>query len=185
MKRWSVLIVLCLFLSGCSAKNDTLSEIITFRDLIQKQSFQFEAEVTADYVNALHQFRMLCSFDNDGGMVFTIMEPESISQITGTVSNEGGALTFDDKILAFEMLADGQITPVSAPWILIKALRGGYIHGSGETDEGILAQIDDSYADDAFRVDVQFTDEIIPQFGEILWQGRRILGIEIENFTFV
>jgi hypothetical protein len=98
------------------------------------------------------------------------------------VSNDKGKLTFDDKALAFELLADGQFSPVSATWILIRTLRGGYLTSCTDTDYGMLLCIDDSYDSDPLRLDVRMDKDGNPISAEILWQGRRILSMEIENF---
>jgi len=36
----------------------------------------------------------------------------TISGITGSLSQNGGKLTFDDKALAFDVMADGLVSPV-------------------------------------------------------------------------
>ena len=70
---------------------------------------------------------MDCKADSSGNLTFTVVKPETISGITGTLSGDGGNLTFDDTALHFELMAENQLSPVSAPWILIKTLRNGYI----------------------------------------------------------
>ena len=50
--------------------------------------------------------------------------------------------------------------------------------------KGLLLTIDDSYADEPMQVDV-WLEENIPTGAEILWQGRRILTIRVENFSFL
>jgi len=87
--------------------------------------------------------------------------------------------------LIFELLADGQITPVSAPWILIKTLRSGYLNACTYTDNGLMLIIDDSYEEDALQLDIWLNDENIPTEAEILWDGRRILSLQISNFVYL
>ena len=176
---------LFLFLCGCAHGREPVDEVIDFRETLQGQAAEFSTKITVDYGDSIYDFSVFCAFDRNGDMTFQVLEPDSIENITGTVSSSGGALTFDDKVLAFEMIADGQITPIGAPWLLIKALRGGYIHSCGKSESGTVAQIDDSYADNAMALQVYFTEEMVPYFGEIMWNGRRILSVEIENFTFV
>ena len=183
--KYLVFVLCCLFLSGCEKNDDALVELLSFREQIQSQSFRFDANITADYGDELHNFCMLCEFNKEGDMNFTVLEPESISMITGSISNHGAQLTFDDKILAFEMLADGQITPVTAPWILIKTLKSGYINSYGEIGNEMLVKIDDSYESEPFYTDISFSEANMPKRGEIIWQGRRILCVEIENFAFL
>ena len=118
-------------------------------------------------------------------MTFTVQQPEAIAGITGTVSATGGKLTFDKEALAFEWMADGQITPVAAPWVLMHTLRSGYLTSCGREGEILRMAIDDSYADDALHLDIWLDEQDLPKYAEILWQGRRILSIKVKNFQFV
>ena len=83
------------------------------------------------------------------------------------------------------MLADGQVSPVSGPWILMKTLRSGYLTSCGMEAGCIRVAIDDSYADDALHLDIWLDEKDLPKRGEILWKGRRILSLDIENFVFL
>jgi outer membrane lipoprotein-sorting protein len=175
-------LVFVLLLSGCGRKDDALDKALAMRQRLQGAACTFDCTVTADYGEKIHVFSMRCAADLSGDMTFEVVSPESISGITGVVSNDKGKLTFDDKALAFELLADGQFSPVSAPWILIRTLRGGYLTSCTETDYGMLLCIDDSYDSDPLRLDVRMDKDGNPISAEILWQGRRILSMEIENF---
>lgn len=181
MKRILCLVLVCL-LCGCGRKDDALDRALAMRMRLQGAACSFSCTVTADYGEKIHVFSMECTADVSGDMTFEVLTPESISGITGVVSQSQGKLTFDDKALAFELLADGQFSPVSAPWILIRTLWGGYLTSCTETDYGMLLCIDDSYEADPLRLDVRMDREGNPISAEILWQGRRILSMEIENF---
>ena len=81
-------------------------------------------------------------------------------------------------------MADGQVTPVSAPWLLIKTLRGGYLKACAPSDGGIEISIDDSYEEDALHLRICTAGDV-PASGEIFWQGRRVLTLTVENFAFL
>ena len=181
MKRILCLVLVCL-LCGCGRKDDALDRALAMRMRLQGAACSFSCTVTADYGEKIHVFSMECTADVSGDMTFEVLTPEPISGITGVVSQSQGKLTFDDKALAFELLADGQFSPVSAPWIFIRTLRGGYLTSCTETDYGMLLCIDDSYEADPLRLDVRMDRDGNPISAEILWQGRRILSMEIENF---
>ena len=181
MKRILCLVLVCL-LCGCGRNDDALDRALAMRMRLQGAACSFSCTVTADYGEKIHVFSMECTADVSGDMTFEVLTPESISGITGVVSQSQGKLAFDDKALAFELLADGQFSPVSAPWILIRTLRGGYLTSCTETDYGMLLCIDDSYEADPLRLDVRMDQKGNPISAEILWQGRRILSMEIENF---
>jgi len=123
--------------------------------------------------------------DAQGKVTFSVTAPETIAGITGTVSASGGRLTFDGNALAFTLLADGQVSPVSGPWLLMKTLRSGYLTSCGMEEGSLRIAIDDSYEDDALHLDVWLDGQDAPIRGEIMWQGRRLLTIGVKIFTFV
>ena len=180
-------LVLCvsLFLTGCKGANDCLDKAVSFRNkLLESNGCSFRSEITADYGEKIYTFTMMCNADKAGNMTFEVEKPESISGICGKITTQGGAITFDDQILAFQSLADGQITPVNAPWILIKTLRSGYIRSCTEDEDGFEIAIDDSYEENALRLIIELENNI-PDECEIFWKGRRILTVDIEAFTFM
>ena len=174
-----------VFLFGCKSSVSCLDKAVAFRNkLINSDGCSFQCDVTADYSEKVFKFSMACIADRNGDLTFTVVEPESISGICGKIDTQGGAITFDDQILAFQSLTDGQITPVNAPWLLVKTLRGGYIRSCANTDDGFEVTIDDCYAENALRLVITFDDDF-PEYCEIFWKGRRILTVEIEEFTFL
>ena len=186
MKRWVVAVMLLMVLTGCSAGQDAMDKVLSARTALQAaKGCRFDAVITADYGETLHTFRLACETDQNGTLYFAVTSPDTISGVTGTISREAGNLTFDDQILAISLLADGQLSPVSGPWIVVNTLRSGYISSCGWDGENLLASIDDSYADDALHVDVTLSSAGIPLFAEILWQGRRILSVELEYFEYL
>ena len=185
MKRMICLICVIVLLTGCGAADTSLERAMTLRSGLLNKGAAFDTVITADYGDKLYTFGASCTVDNQGALTFTVTQPETISGITGTVSASGGKLTFGDKALAFPMLADGQVTPVSAPWLLMKTLRSGYLTSCAAEGDGLRLSIDDSYHDDALHLDIWLSGEDVPIRGEILWQGRRILSMEVKNFTFV
>ena len=178
MKRMFLILICVLFLCGCNGQT-VMDEALALRGaILQAESCSFTAVVTADYGDQIYSFTLDCICDKQGDVTFTVIAPESIAGITGRITADGGNLTFDDKMLAIPMLTDDQITPVSAPWIIMRTLRGGYITSCGEG----RVTIDDSYADDALTLDFSLDQKNLPQLAEIYWKNRRILTVELENF---
>lgn len=153
--------------------------------LLKASSCTFDASVTADYGDALYEFAMECQADDRGDVTFTVSEPEPVSGITGTISNKGGQLTFDDTALAFDLMADGQVSPVSAPWLFLKTLRGGYLTAAGMEEDLLRLTIDDSYEDDALKLDIWLDEGNLPTRAEVLYGGRRILTLNVTNFQIL
>ena len=180
----SVLLVVIL-LCGCDSNENCMLRGMDLREKLLGQSCSFVAQVTADYGDRTYTFRVGCTADSNGDVSFIVIAPESISGIGGTIKADSGFLTFEDAVLAFPLLADGEVSPVSAPWLIIKSLRSGYLSSAGLDGELLQLILNDSYESDALQVDVWLNEDDLPKQADILWQGRRVLSVEIEDFAFV
>ena len=185
MKRIAILLLVVVLLSGCAGDTRQMDRAMALRGKIQQKEVTFDAAITADYGDKVHTFAMECRGDTQGNMKFTVKEPESIAGISGTVAKGSGKLTFDDKILAFDILADDLISPVSGPWVLLETLRSGYLTSCSQEGELLRVAIDDSYEKNALHLEVWLDSGDIPQRCEIYWQGRRLLSMDVKNFTFL
>ena len=180
MKRIVCLLLICLLITGCKSSSGTTQTALALREqLLRAQSCSFDARITADDADQTYTFAMGCQVDAHGNLSFSVTEPESIRDITGNISVDGGKLTYDDTVLGFSLLAQGRISPVSGPWIMIRALRSGYIVSCG--DDTIMLR--DSYETDAFSVEVRLDEQDWPYWADIYWNERRILAIQVTNFS--
>lgn len=153
--------------------------------LLQASKVKFEAEVTADYGDKTYTFTLDCQTDPQGNVTFAVTSPETISGITGTIADGSGKLTFDETALHFELLADDQLSPVSAPWILMKTLRGGYLTSAGMEGEQLRLTIDDSYEEDALQLDIWLDQQDIPERAEVLYDRKNILSLTVKKFEIL
>lgn len=184
MKKVLSVLMAGLLLTGCASAQKEMDRALSLRTkLLQAASCAFEAEVTADYGDKLYTFGMDCTGDAQGNVTFRVRDPETISGISGKIDRQGGALTFENTALQFGLLADGQLSPVSAPWVLLRALRGGYLTSAGMEDGLLRLSVNDSYADNAMNLDVWLDEADIPQRAEVCYDGKRILSICVENFV--
>lgn len=184
MRLASVFLLLCCFFTGCKSEEQLLDTAINLRTaLLNASSCSFTAVVTADYEDAIYTFQMDCEIDSDGVMQFTVTDPESISGITGQISRDKAALTFDDRVLVFPKLADDQLIPVTGPWIFLNSLKSGYLAGCGREENGLCIYIDDSYEDNLLYLQIYTDESSIPVRAEIIYKDRRILSMDIKNFT--
>lgn len=183
MKKVGVLMLLMLFLSGCGNSSKEIEAGMALRSrLLKGTGCVFDAEITADYGDKVHTFSVACTGDDQGGMTFAVTAPESIAGITGRVGKQGGELTFDETALHFDLLADGQLSPVSGPWVFLKTLRSGCLT-SACTEEGkIRLSIDDSYRDDALHLDI-WLEEDVPIKADIRFGNRSVLSLIIKDFV--
>ena len=87
--------------------------------VLKADCLRFQSEITADYGDTLSVFTLDCQASSQGDVTFQVLAPESIAGIAGTIQAGKGALTFDGTALFFPLLADGQLSPVSAPWLFL------------------------------------------------------------------
>lgn len=153
--------------------------------LLEAQGCSFNARITADYGDNLYTFSVDCEGTQDGTITFQVSEPEALSGITGKLSDIGGALTFDETALSFPYLTDDQLNPVSAPWIFLKTLRSGYLTSVCMEDGKLRLSVDDSYEEDALHLDIWMDENNVPIRADILYDGKRILSLEITDFRFL
>ena len=182
MKRIGAIFIILVLLAGCGAGTGEMDRAMELRARLLRESCSFTAQITADYGEKVYTFSLDCTGDPQGNLEFTVAQPESISGITGNITGGEGFLTFDDAALQFDTMADGQLTPVTAPWILLKTLQGGYLTSAGMDGELLRVTIDDSYEDDALQLDIWLDSENNPVRADILYGGSRILSLEVINF---
>lgn len=184
MKIIAMLLVAVL-LTSCGSREKANDQSLLIRSRLQNSGCEFSASITADYYDSVYIFQMLCNVDAEGNLTFNVLQPESISGITGRVSSTGGKLTFDEYSLIFSVLSEGMLSPVSAPWVFVKALRSGYICGTGEYGNGFRIEIDDTYEENALKLIIYTDDKLAPSSVEMFWEGRRIIEMTVENFVYL
>ena len=150
--------------------------------VLKAQSVQFEAEITADYGDTLSVFTLDCQGTSQGDVTFRVLAPESIEGITGTVRAGKGALTFEGTALSFPLLADGQLSPVSAPWLFLRVLRGGNLLSQGTEGELTRITFRDGFREEDLLADVWVNGIGDPVRAEFLHKGNKILSIELRSF---
>ena len=184
MKKLAIFVICVFLLSGCRSENKTMNQAISFRQkLLSSNQCTFTCDITVDYGDELHLFSVGCKFDDQVNLSFEVLKPDTISGISGTVRASGGELTFDDNALAFPLIADGYISPISAPWVFMKALRGGYIDSCGNDGGGLCLLLNDSYEENPLQIQVFADSQCVPKRAEMIWKGRRILTIDVVNFS--
>lgn len=184
MKKTGVLILFLFLIAGCSDTPKEIERGLALRSaLLQGNGCSFDAIITADYGDAMQRFAVSCQAAQNGEFTFTVTEPESISGITGVITDSEGSLIFDDEALQFDKMAEGRVTPVSAPWVFLKALQSGYLKAAGMEEEMLRLTIFDGYEEDALQLDIWLDRDDRPVRAEILHEGRRILALDVENFV--
>ena len=185
MKRWIAGILIPFCLLGCSRSNSSMDKLLSFREnLLQSSKISFVADITADYGDDYYTFQMQCESNPEGNIIFKVLQPDSICGIEGQISQNEGHITFSDQVLLFKPGAEDRLSPIVAPWLLLETLCGGYITACGNTENGYLAVIRDSYNENALTIEVEFVENT-PTYAEIFWNQTRIISIQIHNFQYV
>ena len=186
MRKIVAVYVLIMLLCGCTLRDDSLTEALEFREKLATSSgCEFDACVTADYFDSVCSFSLSCSFQSNGDMSFIVLQPETIQGITGSICENNGYIDFADKVLAFPLMPDSQLSPASAPWIVLRALRNGYITACSTESDHYSLYIDDTYDQNPIRVMMKLTRDFRPEYAEIFCNSRRILAMEITGFQFL
>lgn len=173
-----------IILTGCRSKESPIDQTLKLREaLLSSNEISFHAFINADYGEVLYTFEMDCKEDTDGDLLFTVTYPETISGITGVISQSHSALTFDDKVLAFPPYPDGEISPVLTPYLFLKSLVGGYISGCGEEKDGYCIYIDDSYMGNQIKVQVFTNNQFLPVRADVIYRDQRIFTLDVTEFS--
>ena len=182
MKKFICLLAI-LTLTGCASGNGAMEQALQARsDLLSAKQVSFDAKICADYIDHVEQFTLRCQVNEAGAVKFEVIDPEVISGITGSVAGMQGTLTFDDTVLAFPLMAQERISPVSGPWVMMRSLRSGQITACAEEDGLLHLTVDDSYGEDPLTLEIWLRDDTVVA-AEIAWRGMRQMTMELEAFT--
>ena len=184
MYKLIALLVSILMLGGCSAQKELEPLYQLRRCLEQGSECAFDVHIISQSDMHIHRFKLSCVTTKDV-LRFEVLEPESIRGICGSVSNGGGAVEFDDTLLSFPLLADGEISPVIAPWLLMGCLKDGLVRYAGKTDGGYSVAFHYSFRGEELRVEALLTENGTPQSCELFWSGKRILQLEVSSFRYL
>lgn len=176
-------LVLCLFLmTGCGKGTEPVQQALDFRtQLLEKGTCSFTAHIRADFGAQFYDFTLAAECAEEEASL-SVIAPEEIAGITASVTKEGAVLEFDGTELAFGTLANGNISPVTVPWLLEQSWKSAYISCAGA--DGALYRVTylRGYADGQITVDTWFDEGGIPVRGEMLYDGRRCITVTIEDF---
>ena len=173
--RKKLALLLCAFpilLSACSAKSPAQPPL-TFRTaLLQAGGCTFTAAITADYGSP------------ETGASVTVTEPESIAGIQAQVKNTAASVSYDGMQLGLGSLANGNLAPLAAPYVLGQCWAGEYIDSTGTEDGLLRTTYRMGYEEKELVVDTWFSQEpLTPVRAEISFEGRMVLRTDISAFS--
>ena len=159
-----------MLLSACSAKRPAQPPL-TFRTaLLQSGGCSFTAAITADY--------------GESAASFTLTEPESIAGIQAQVKDTAASVSYDGMQLGLGSLADGNLAPLAAPYVLGQCWAGEYIDATGTEDGLLRTTYRMGYEEKELVVDTWFSQEpLAPVRAELSFEGRMVLRADISAFS--
>lgn len=183
--RLLLLFVLPLFLSGCQGQSRQMQAVADFRtQLLQSGGCGFQATVEAQYDNYANEFVLQCAYHTaDDTLSFSVLEPEPIASLSGTVGQNRKTVSFDDAALELELLADGRVAPVALPQLIAQSWAKGYILSAGQDREYTVAVFQNGYEDDTIKIETWFENGS-PVYADV-WYGEKCqAGIDLDSFYF-
>ena len=173
-----------MLLSACSAKRP-VQPPLTFRTaLLQSGGCSFTAAITADYGESAASFTLDCVFSPETGASVTVTEPESIAGIQAQVKDTAASVSYDGMQLGLGSLANGNLAPLAAPYVLGQCWAGEYIDATGTEDGLLRTTYRMGYEEKELVVDTWFSQEpFTPVRAELSYEGRMVLRADISAFS--
>jgi len=176
--------VLCLLLllTACQAKEPTQRALDFRTDLLESGGCGFTADISADYGDRVYDFTVTCDYTAGEGARIEVLQPEEIAGIAAQVSPDGAKVIFDGVELDFGQLAEGNVSPMAASWLLGHCWTEAYTDSAGT--DGDLYRIThlEGYNEEELTVDTWLDDAPTPVHAEIAYDGTRCLNIDISDF---
>ncbi len=180
-----IAVLICVFMFGsCSVEKELTPLNMLRQSMQQSQGCEFDVQIISQYDDRVYRFGLHC-VESDGELRFEVLSPESVQGITGTVSESGGKLAFDTTLLAFPLLADGEVSPVISPWLFIRCLKNGLVRHAGGAEDGSQISFSESFRGEEFEAEVLLSEDGTPRSCELFWGGRRILHLQVEAFRIL
>ena len=181
MLRKKLALLLCtvpMLLSACSAKRPAQPPL-TFRTALLQSG-----GITADYGESAASFTLDCVFSPETGASVTVTEPESIAGIQAQVKDTAASVSYDGMQLGLGSLANGNLAPLAAPYVLGQCWAGEYIDSTGTEDGLLRTTYRMGYEEKELVVDTWFSQEpLAPVRAELSFEGRMVLRADISAFS--
>lgn len=183
------MMLLLLLLCACGrAENGqtAMQEAIDFRAaLLQAGACSYVGQICAQVGEEVYPFTLRCGCTAEQAEV-CVLEPESIADITATVSVDNGTITYADMCIAFGEMADGTVTPLSAPAVLYACWTGEAITAAGMDGDAIRITYEKGYDSQCLTVDTWLNSENhLPFYAEICYNQACIIQMNLTDFAFV
>lgn len=181
----TVTFMMAFLLCGCGSGSESMDAAVSFRSqLLNTGGCTFQAEVEAQYESYSSTFLLECQYDAATGCLnFTVLQPEAIADISGSIAEDRRTVSFTDTVLEMELLASDKLSPVALPQILAQSWAESYIASVGNDRDYTVAVFQNGYEDDTLKVETWFENGV-PVYADVWYQGNQEAGVTISAFCF-
>lgn len=174
--------LLALVLCACGGTSDQLEQALRFRtDLTAAGGCSFCGEITVDYGDSVGRFTVECEVVADGTVYLTVVEPEELREVTATVAQQGGRVTYDGLSVEFGLLAEGNLIPAAAPAVVADCWSEAYISSAGTEGEDYRVTYERDYGEKRLTVDTFFKNGL-PYLAQVCYNQSCVLQLCISDF---
>ena len=187
MRRFLVpALMISLLLSGCGESGRGLQRRVEEQRerFASAEEITFTADIRADLGKEVFDCTLLCTAGPDAASV-EVMAPESVAGIRAQTGTDGLTLEYDGVSLAIGAIGTEGLSPLSAPPLLVSALRTGvpeHCWTERDGDRALIAA--ETYVTDAAALTVWYdAEELTPVHCEFSRDGTVVLDCGIREFT--
>ena len=175
-----MLLILSLLLTGCAADSSREAFDGFIRDLAEKESLSFSADLRCEYSDKSFSFTVDCLDDGEGCAV-SVTAPELIQGITARMNAGETTLEYGSVRLDTGPLDSFGLCPMSAMPLMLQALKNGYVDSVWEEDGQLCALIVPS---DSLEVQL-WVDKysLEPVHAQLISEGRVAVYADIKNWV--
>ena len=184
-KKLLCCVMMGIVLVGCQSKASPTQSALDLRaDLLKAGGCHFRAVIGADYGDRAYSFTVSCAYDTTGTTRISILQPEEISGISATITDDGIQVEFEDLELDFGPMANGAVSPIKACAVLGRCWSASYISCGGADGELERITYLDGYDEQELTVDTWLDSAGVPVYAEIAYDGTRCLTLQLSDFEF-
>ena len=123
--------ILLSLLCACGTGNSSARTPEAFREELVRQGLcSFTLRLRADYGDRVRDYTLDCACPLDADTALTVLEPEIARGITATVGGGDATVSFQDTVLAAEDFGSRPASPLSAPYLLLRAWSAGSVRSA-------------------------------------------------------
>ena len=181
--RIAVPMILLSLLCACGTGNPSARTPESFREELVRQGLcSYTMTLRADYGDRVRDYTLDCVCPLEGPTELTVLAPEIARDITATVGGGDATVSFQDTVLAVEDFGSRPASPLSAPYLLLRAWSGGSLRSAFRDGDLDAAEYLLDCGGRELTVTTWFR-EGLPLRAEISDGSRVLLTGEIENLA--